>query len=601
MRTTWKLGLILLLLLPAIWLVRLLFLRPFNIDHFFDRTFILYALDSPEYLSASRLLDQYGVNSHHRHLDDISVQALDRAQRFLAQTEGTFRAYDRSRLDEAEALSYDVFQWHLRSLQDAVGPWRFHDYPVNQMNGVQNDFPRFMQEVHEVESKSEARDYVARLYESRDKFDQLIEGLQIRKDKGIVPPDFILDRVIGEMRDFISVPLRENMLFKSFEAKLNASSLKDKDRKIYLEGAEGAMRDAVYPAYTKLIAYCEELRKIASSDAGVWKWPNGAAYYRYALAQHTTLDLDPEAVHQLGLKEVARIQGELRTMLQQQSYPASASLGENLTALAAEPRFYYTDDAAGREQILRDYQTIIDEAIQGLGNFFVSMPKVPVKVERLPEFQEKTAPSGSYTNPSIDGKRPGIFYANLGDIKNTVKYGMRTLAYHEAVPGHHLQMAIGQEVKSLPLFRRELQFTSFVEGWALYAERLAFEAGLEKDAFDTVGRLRAELFRAARLVVDTGLHAKRWTRDQAIAYLQAQGGVPLAQATREVERYVVIPGQACAYMIGMLKFLELRSKAQQALGPKFDIKAFHRLILENGAMPLALLEQRVDQWVTKLL
>jgi uncharacterized protein (DUF885 family) len=601
MRRSWKYGILLLLIIGGFWLVRLLFLRPFNIDHFFDRTFLLYALESPEYLSTTRILDQYGITSHRKHLDDISVQALDRAERFFKQTEATFRAYDRTALNESQALSYDIFEWHLRSLQNATGTWRFHNYPLNQMNGVQNYFPVFMQDVHTVESKAEARDYVARLYAVRDKFEQLLEGLKIRQQKGIVPPDFILDRVLDSMRSFVSVPYLENSLYQSFDEKLRAAdAIEEKDKDIYRKGAEEAMRDAVYPAYAKLIAYAEDLRRTASHDAGVWKWPNGDAFYRYILAEHTTLDLEPEAVHQLGLAEVARIQQELRQMLEKQGISTGPSLSATLKALDQDPRFSYPNDESGREQILRDYQAIIDEAAQNLGAYFTAMPKASVTVERAPAFMEATAPSGSYQSPSLDGKRGGIFYANIGDIRNTKKYGMRTLAYHEAIPGHHLQVALNQEVKDLPYFRRDMNFTAFAEGWGLYAERLAFEAGLEKDPFDSIGRLRAELYRAARLVVDTGLHAKRWTRQQGIDFLQNEASLPEAQAQREVDRYVVAPGQACAYMIGMLKILELRNKAQTALGDKFDVKAFHQLVLEDGAMPLTILEQRVERWLTNL-
>jgi uncharacterized protein (DUF885 family) len=600
MRSYWKYGILLLLTLLGFWLVRLLFLRPFNIDHFFDRTFLLYSLERPEYLSTVRVLDQYGFTSHRKHLDDISVQAYDRAQRFLQQTENTLKSYDRAQLEGRQALSYDVFQWYLRSLLETNGRWRFHDYPVNPMHGVQNSFPRFMQDVHVVTSKDEARDYVSRLYAVREKFEQLIAGLTIRQEKGIVPPDFILDRVLNETKTFISAPLHDNMLYTSFARKLEEAKIKDEDREIYLKGAEEALRDAVYPAYAKLIAFLEEQRKQATSDAGVWKWPDGDAYYRFILAQHTSLDLDPEEVHQLGLKEVARLQNELRLMLQKQGYNTQKDLGSLFNTLSAEPRFYYSDDESGREQILRDYQSIIDEAARSLDSYFAAMPSVPVKVERVPAFMEAGAPAGSYAGPSMDGKRPGVFYANLGEIKNTVKFGMRTLAYHEGIPGHHLQIAISQNLKDLPLFQREVNFTAYVEGWALYAERLAFEAGLEKDPFDSIGRLRAEIYRAARLVVDTGIHAKRWTREQAIDYLHREGGVAQPHAVREVERYVVMPGQACAYMIGMLKFLELRTKAQTTLGPRFDLKSFHQVILENGAMPLSLLEQRVDQWMTTL-
>jgi uncharacterized protein (DUF885 family) len=599
MRRSWKFGIILLLIASGFWLVRLLFLRPLNIDHFFERTFLLYSLESPEYLSSSRLLDRFGITSHRKHLDDASIQCQDRLQRFLKQTEETFRAYDRAALNEEQALSYDIFAWHLRSLQNANGPWRFHNYPLNQFNGVQNRFPAFMQDVHVVSNRDEARDYVARLYAVKDKFDQLLESLQHRQKLGIVPPDFVLDQVLKDMRAFVAVPMKENVLYRSLEEKLQlADGIKEKDRDVYREGAEAAMRDAVYPAYAKLIAYVEDLRRTASSDAGVWKWPQGDAYYRYILSEHTTLDLDPEAVHQLGLAEVARIQQELSQLLETEGFAPGQALQVKLEALAQDPRFHYPDDDNGREQILKDYQSIIEEARQSLGAYFHRMPSLPVLVKPAPVLSEASGTAGYYQSPSLDGKRPGVFYANLGDIKNTAQYAMRSLAYHETIPGHHLQTALRMEMEDLPLFRREGGFTVFAEGWGLYAERLAFEAGLEKNPMDSIGRLKWELLRAARLVVDTGLHAKRWTREQAIDYLQTQGGIPQEQAVNEVDRYVVFPGQACAYMMGMHKFLELRNKVQATLRDKFDIKAFHQLILENGAMPLAILEQRVERWMS---
>ena len=319
--------------------------------------------------------------------------------------------------------------------------------------------------------------------------------------------------------------------------------------------------------------------------------------YEQLLKFFTTTNYTADEIHAKGLAEVSRIQGEIMTILSAQGYDTSQGFSVAIEALAADPKFYYEDTDAGRAQILVDYQKILDEINAGLDNAFRIRPKAGMEVVRIPEFKEKTAPGAYYQQPAIDGSRPGRFYANLFDIKATPKYGMRTLAYHEGIPGHHFQVAVAMELEGQPLIRKMAPFTAYIEGWALYSERLAWELGFQQDPFDNIGRLQAELFRAVRLVVDTGIHHSRWTREQAIDYMKKNTGMSDRDVTAEIERYIVMPGQATAYKVGMMKILELREKSKQALGDKFDLRDFHDVLLKNGAVPLDILEKLVDRYI----
>jgi uncharacterized protein (DUF885 family) len=357
------------------------------------------------------------------------------------------------------------------------------------------------------------------------------------------------------------------------------------------------IQGSVYPAYQSLIAYFTALRPRSTNDAGVWKFPNGQAYYAYCLRQNTTTNYSAAQIHQLGLQEVARITAEMRTILQAQRVPGADSVGPTMARLGEEARFLYPDTEAGRTQILADYKTILAEVDQGLSSAFRMRPQAKLDVQRVPEFKQKTSAGAYYERAALNGSRPGVFYANLYDVKATPKFGMRTLAYHEGIPGHHFQVGVAQELKGLPTFRTLIPFVAYSEGWALYAERVAAELGFEQAPYDKLGGLRAELFRAARLVVDTGLHDKRWTREQAIGYLRQTTGMAETDVTAEVERYIVMPGQACAYKVGMLKILELRERAKQQLGAQFDLRDFHDVVLKNGALPLEVLEQVVNDYI----
>ncbi|HMJ06201.1 MAG TPA: DUF885 domain-containing protein, partial [Chthoniobacterales bacterium] len=327
--------------------------------------------------------------------------------------------------------------------------------------------------------------------------------------------------------------------------------------------------------------------------------PDGDAFYAYQLRQNTTTTLNPSEIHALGVAEVARIEAEMRAILDANGF-AGQAIGASLVALGKDPRFLFPNDDAGRTAALAEYTRLIDQALERSKQLFLTIPKAKIEVRRVPVFKEKTAPGAYYEGAALDGTRPGIFYANLRDMNEVAKWSMPTLAYHEGVPGHHFQIATAQELKGLPQFRKLIPFTAYQEGWALYTEWLARNAGwYEGDPFGDLGRLQGELFRAVRLVVDTGIHAKHWTREQAIAYMLEKTGMGEKEVTAEIERYIVAPGQACAYKVGMLKIRELRTRAEKELGEKFDQREFHDVVLRNGALPLEILEQQVDEYIAR--
>jgi uncharacterized protein (DUF885 family) len=463
--------------------------------------------------------------------------------------------------------------------------------------GVQSNFPSFMESTHQVHSVGDAEDYVSRLRAVGVKFDQVLEGLRKREELEIYPPQFVITKVLEEMRNFVATPVEEGILMKSLLDKMKEAGLPEGEQKRVALDARAAIEETVYPAYGRLIAYFEVLDDKVEGNYGAWSLPNGDEYYRQMLKIFTTTDYEPRYIHQLGLAEVDRIQAEILQILAEQGWDVSGGFTVAINEMAESPQFYYSDTGEGRDQILADYQAIMDEINEGLEPWFDVVPESGVEVRRVPEFKEKTSPGGYYEIPAMDGSRPGVFYANLYDIKATPTYGMRTLAYHEAIPGHHFQLAIQQQQDDLPFFRRLIPFSAYSEGWGLYAERLAWEMGFLEDPYDNIGRLQSELFRSVRLVVDTGIHEARWTREEAIDYMLANTGMAESDVVAEIERYFVMPGQATAYKVGMIKILELRDYAKSELGDRFDIREFHNVVLTNGSMPLEMLGQLVHEYV----
>lgn len=571
--------------------------KPFFFRAFLDRTLIKVALDDPEVLTSIGVLDAMGFKGHNAELSDGSEQKSNELYQQIKQVRKNLLAYEDDELDESQRLSKEIAMYLLDAGIESEA-YRYHDYPVNQLFGIQSNYPSFMDSQHQVNDLEDAENYIARLNKTDIKFAQSMEGLVIREQRNIIPPKFVIERVIDEMTGFIGKPAEENILYTSLLNKIDeAAEFPEQDKQKILTQASQAIEDVVYPAYQKYIDYFEQLKPKAGTDDGYWRLEGGDIAYQQALQFFTTTDLTADYIHDLGLTEVERIQGEILAILAAQDFDVSQGFSQAIATLAADERFYYPDTDEGRQQILQDYQTIIDEIDVVMDQVFNIRPEAGMEVKRIPEFKEKTSPGAYYQQPSMDGSRPGVFFANLYDIKATPKYGMRTLAYHEGIPGHHFQVTISMELEGLPIFRTLSPFTAYTEGWALYTEQLAWELGFQDDPFDNIGRLQAELFRAVRLVVDTGIHTKKWTREQAIEYMLTNTGMPESDVISEIERYIVMPGQATSYKIGMMKILEVREKAKSALGDKFDIREFHDVVLKNGAVPLDILERLVDNYI----
>jgi len=593
------LSLLVLLLAGGIFIVNLIWFKPFSINLFYERVFVEYAIEDPEILSTLRILEPMGINFHNDDLTDISNERMLRVKKKLDSNYKTLLEYNRENLGKEQGLSYDILKWFL---DDAIRREQFmyHDYILNQLSGVHIDLPDFMVNVHQVNNKRDAENYITRLSKFDTKFDQLLEQLAIREEKEIIPPHFAVEKVLSQVSEFIKDSASANILYTSFIAKTDTlKNIPPAEKSALQQRALEEVEKTVYPAYRKLEKYLQKLLDKTTAVDGVWKLPDGDKWYAFQLRSNTTTDMTPEEIYQLGVTEVGRIEKEMRAILDSIGVPDTGSVGSILTHFAKSPQFLYPETKEGKQQCIKDYQSVINEIDTGMSEIFDIRPKSGVRVEPVPEFKQNGAPGAYYNAPSMDGTRPGIFYANTRSMAEVPKFGMRTLSYHEAIPGHHFQVAIQQELEGVPTFRKVLPFTAYIEGWALYAERLAWEYGFQKDPYNNLGRLQSEIFRAVRLVVDVGIHYKHWTREQAINYMIEKTGMPSGDVTAEIERYIVWPGQACAYKVGELKILQLRERTKKELGAKFSIKEFHNVVLKNGAMPLSILEEVVKDYIAE--
>ncbi len=619
-KRTWKFWtsrtILLLLLIGILWLVNLIWFKPFNIKHFYDKVFIEFAIDSPELTTSMGIPVLYDRSKDE--LDDISDTKNWEDFNKLKEDYETLISYDFDSQSDENKLNTKILAFYMKGEIDSE-PFFYHGYPVNQMGGVQNSLPSLMESAHKLEDESDIEAYISRLSKFDTKFEQLIETLKKSEEKDIIPPKFIIQRVIDEMSGFVGTnkvitdnelsstilsSVKSNILYTNFESKIDKiKDLTQEQKDDYKQQVEKEISTTVFGAYQGLIDYFTGLQTKATNDAGVWKFPNGEAYYQHQLKGSTTTDMTPEEVHQIGLAEVARIKKEMQDILVSEGYTdTTKTIGATIQELNKEERFLFPNTDEGRQMVLDEYNRILSEISAGIDNAFDIRPKAGLEVKRVPEFKEEGSAGAYYNAPAMDGSRGGVFYANLRNVHESVKFGMKTLAYHEGVPGHHFQIAIQSELEDVPIFRTIGLFSAYTEGWALYTERLAWELGFyDNDPFGNLGRLQAEIFRAVRLVVDTGIHHKKWTREEAIDFMVKNTGMTTTEVTTEIERYIVWPGQACSYKIGMIKILELRERAKESLGDKFDLREFHNVVLKNGAVPLAILEEIIDDYIARML
>jgi len=585
---------------------RIVWGKPFTINQLANRQVLEFLMRNPELFTEVGIADGSILDRHSGKLAPYTIQQRDAG---YAQFESFLREvhwFDRAGLARQDQITYDIL---IDQYQSGLAPRRFpwlpadlSTYAISPMSGAQVQLTNFMETLHIVNNEKTARNYVARLETMGGKLDEITAEMRRQSRAGVILPPMLIERSLTVIHDTIAPAATENPLVTTFVARMSRVKSLDPTRQHALEQqAAAAVRAGVYPAYERMRAALVALEPAAAGQAaGVGRLPDGAAYYATVLRQQTTTDYTPEQIHALGLSEVARISAGMDTLLRTQGL-AAGSVGERMAALGKDPRFLFPNDDDGRRQALARFRQILDEVSARMPEYFRTQPAGRLTVERVPEGLEKGSSGAYYLPASMDGSRPGTFFANLRDMTELPQSEMKTLAYHEGIPGHHFQISIAHGLKGLPLIRQQPIYSAYAEGWALYAEQLAAEIGMYKDdPWGDLGRLQLELLRAARLVVDTGLHAKDWSREQAIDYMVNTTGLARGEVTSEVERYMADPGQACAYKVGELKILALRAKARAALGARFDLKDFHAVVLENGGVPLTLLEQLVDEWIARV-
>ena len=562
---------------------------------FFDRVF-------DESVDRSPISQGYlGIKKDHDKWDDFSeAHRLAELAITVRELAALKAAINFDLLDEQTKMSYRLF---VAQAEETIEGWKWrnHSYVFTQMDGMHADAAAFLINFHEVADEADAHAYVTRLRAMPAMFEPLIARAEAQAARGILPPKFVYPMLIESCREIIGgAPFdaqdKQCALWEDFETKVGALKDVDEAAKARLVAdAKAALLGSVKPAYEKLIAVFTALEKQATDEDGVWKLPEGRDYYNYSLRRHTTTALTADEIHELGLREVARIHAGMTAIKEQVGF--KGDLKAFLQFMKNDPQFYYPTTEEGKEAYMKRANEIIDRMRARLPEFFTVFPKAPLVVKKVEPFRERGTSNAFYNQPSPDGSRPGIYYINTLDMRAQAIWEMETLAHHEAIPGHHMQIAISQELENMPKFRKFGGYTAYAEGWGLYAEFFPKEFGFYEDPYQDFGRLSDELLRAVRLVVDTGIHAKKWTRQQVMDYFRANAATPERELFSETNRYIVWPGQACSYKIGMIRIIELRELAKRELGPKFDLRAYHDLVLKNGALPMNLLEENVRAWI----
>lgn len=553
-----------------------------------------------EGLARSPMTQTYlGDKANQDTLDDMSQTALDEEaairESWLMEMR---RDFDIDRLDTQTHLSYRLFEVEQEDWL-ATHAVASNDYVFQHMSGPHSSLPTFMINFHKVDSEDDALAYISRLNAFDDYLGQAEVRAQAQADAGVLLPTFVYEKISGPSRNVITGAPFENgddsPLFKDFKTKINALTLSDDRKTALIAEAQDALITSVEPAYRSLLDMFDAHAAMTTNEAGAWKLPNADEYYTARLKHYTTTDLSADEIHDIGIAEVARIQMRMQEIMDRVGF--EGSLQDFYGFLRTDPKFTYDNDDAGRAAYIADATAIIDTMRGELDGLFLTKPKADMVVKRVELFREATAFGAFYNSPALDGSRPGTYYINLKDMADQPIFLQQALAYHEGIPGHHMQIAIAQELQGLPEFRTLGGHTAFIEGWALYAEEIPKELGLYTDPYKEFGQLGMEIFRAARLVVDTGIHAKQWTREEAVDYYLANIPNPEGDVRAEIDRYIVWPGQATAYMIGKLKIIELRRKAETDLGDDFDVREFHDAVLINGSVPLDILEANIDIYI----
>ena len=567
-----------------------------KLNQYLDKVFDEYIDRHPEYQTYLGIKKDYGK------WDDISPKASDiELEHAKIQLKWLEDSVDVKYLDSQTLLSYHLFKEKLEN-QINDHKYRLYNYPVNQMSGMQSGTPAFLINMHKISSKEDALNYIERINGIRSLFDQLILNLKERQSAGIIAPNFVYDHVLNDSKNVITghpfLGKDTCAIFQDYYNKVKKLDLSSTEKKILLEDGKDALLKNVKPAYKKLIQFVEKLQDEYDEEDGVWRWDNGDAFFDNALQRTTTTNMTADEIHQLGLSEVNRIHNEMNSIKDAVGF--SGTLQDFFKELKENDYFYFPQTEKGKKDYISEAENIIEKFKLKLDDLFITKPKADMIVKAVESFREKSAGKAFYQRPAPDGSRPGTYYANTYRMRMMPKYQMEALAYHEGIPGHHMQISIAQELTGLPKFRKYGGYTAYIEGWGLYSEYLPKELGFYSDPYSDFGRLAMELWRSCRLVVDTGIHAKKWTREESIDYYLNNTPNDELDCIKMVERHVVYPSQATAYKIGMNKIIDLKQKAKKSLGEKFDIRYFHDAILVNGAVPLNVLEKQIDEMIERI-
>ena len=539
-----------------------------------------------------------GIKKDYDKWNDFSEENAAQELAFAKENLALIKAIDVSTLDAQTQISHGLYMQNFEN-HIADYKWRFHNYPVNQMFGTHSQIPAFLINQHSISNVKEAQDYIARVHGAKKLLTQLIEQLKLREERGIIAPKFVFPHVIRDSKNIlVGAPFDQaanSTIFADFTRKVNKLSINDEEKSVLIAEVKTALIDSLKPGYEQLVTYLTALEQKADNRDGAWKFPDGEAFYNNALKRTTTTDLTSEQIHNIGLSEVSRIHDEMRVIMKKVGF--NGDLNEFFEFMRNDKQFYYPATAEGKQRYIDEAVALIDDMEGRLDTLFLTKPKAALKVKAVEAFREQSAGKAFYQRPAPDGSRPGIYYANLYDMEAMPVYQMAALAYHEGIPGHHMQLAIKQELTGIPMFRKFGGYTAHTEGWGLYSEMIPKEIGLYQDPYSDFGRLAMELWRACRLVVDTGMHTQKWTLKQGIEYYTSNTPNAVSDAVKMVERHVVMPSQATAYKIGMNKIIELRENAKVELGDKFDIREFHDVVLKNGPVPLNTLADLVNDYI----
>lgn len=574
-----------------------------------DETATAILKDTPEVATILAVPEAAAGGPYNSRLSQASAEALAAQAAAVKALAAKYAAIDADALTGQDAISHAIATAALRNADagNAFGYGNFGfagaptPYVVSQLTGAYQQIPDFLDSQHPMRNGADAEAYLARLDAFAAVIDQETERMKADVAKGVVPPTFVIDRTLEQLRPLAATPAPATTLVRSIQRRAPlAEGITPAQSADFTRRAIAAVRDKVQPALKRQIAAVEALRPQSTMDAGAWKLPQGAEYYRAALRAWTTSEMTPDEIHQMGLDIVADTTRQMDELLKAQGL-ANGTVGARIQQISATRAQLYANNDAAKAQLLRDLQGQVDVMQARLPEQFGALPKAKVEIKRVPKEIEAGAPGGYYSSPALDGSRPGLYYINLRNTAEWPRFTLPTLTYHEAIPGHHMQIALAQESPGLPLLRSAiLGFSGYQEGWGLYAEQLADEMGVYKDSpVDRLGYLQSVAFRASRLVVDTGIHHKKWTREQAIDYMVGATGDQRSSVTTEIERYIVWPGQACAYMVGRETINRLRTRAKAELGAAYDQRAFHDKILLDGPAPLSVLESNIGAWIAE--